>query len=100
MLRPAALVFLLGASGALRADPATAPYAGAQLRFAEEALEQAAAAFAVHEHARGLRLAAQASLDARLAWSMTDSSAVRGAAAEIGRRAERLRAHGLPPLAR
>jgi hypothetical protein len=100
MLRRAALVLCLGASSALHADPATAPYAGAQLRFAEETLDQAAAAFAVHEYVKGLRLAAQASLDARLAWSMSASPAVRGAAAEVGRRAERLRSGQPPPSAR
>ena len=95
MLRLAALVFFLGASSALYADPATAPYAGTQLRVAEETLEQATAALAVHNYAKALQLAAQASLDARLAWSMTDSQVLRRAAVEVNRRAERLRSRSL-----
>ena len=95
MLRLVALVLLLGLSSVLYADPATAPYAGTQLRLAEETLDQASAAFAVHDYAKALQFAAQASLDARLAWSMTDSQALRRAAAEVNRRAERLRSRGV-----
>ena len=95
MIRPAALVVLLGLSGVLHADPATAPYAADQLRFAEDTLEQARTALAAHDFAKAMRLAAQASLDARLAWSMSDSSTLRRAAVEVNRQAQGLRSRGL-----
>jgi hypothetical protein len=95
MLRLAALVLFLSISSALRADPATVPYAGTQLRIAEETLARASAALAMHDYAKALQLAAQASLDARLAWSMSDSPTLRRAAAEVNQRAERLRSRGL-----
>ena len=58
-------------------------------------LEQARTALAAHDFAKAMRLAAQASLDARLAWSMTDSPALRRAATEVNRQAEGLRSRGL-----
>jgi hypothetical protein len=79
----------------LRADPATAHFAGAQLRMAEAALDQARAALKAHDYARARQLAAQAGLDARLAWGMTKSTLVRRAAVEVNRHAERLRWRGL-----
>jgi hypothetical protein len=62
---------------------------------ADAALEQARAALETHDYAMVQRLAAQASLDARLAWGMADSDAVRRAAIEVNRRAERLRSRGV-----
>ena len=84
-------VVLLGAFPAAHADPATAQFAGAQLLMAQTALEGARAALQQHDYAMARRLAAQASLDARLAWGMTDSAAARRDAAEFSRQAERLR---------
>jgi hypothetical protein len=84
-------LLLLGACTALRADPPAAQFAGAQLGMAEAALEQARAALQAHDYPRARQLAAQAGLDARLAWGMTDSAAVRRAAVEVNRQAERLR---------
>lgn len=95
MHRAALLVLLFGLSGAVYADPATAPFAGGQLQRAEETLEEARTALAAHDLAKALRLAAQASLDARLAWSMTESPALRRAAADVSRQAEGLRSRGL-----
>jgi IS5 family transposase len=79
----------------VRADPAVAQFAGAQLAMAEAALEQASAALQANEYASARRLAAQAALDARLAWGMTSSQVLRKAAMEVSRRAERLRWRGV-----
>jgi hypothetical protein len=78
-----------------RADPAVAQFAGAQLGVAEAALEEARAALAANDYATARMLAAQAGLDARLAWGMSESASIRRAAAELNRRAERLRRQGL-----
>lgn len=53
-------------------------------------LEQARAAAALGETARAGRLAWQASLDARLAWGMTESPQLRAEAAELGGKANAL----------
>jgi hypothetical protein len=96
VLKAAFLAFLLvAAAGAARADSGVAQFAGAQLGMAEAALEQARLALRANDYARGRRLAAQAALDARLAWSMTRSEALRRAAVEVSRRAEQLRFKGL-----
>jgi hypothetical protein len=98
-----ALFFLLaGVCAAGHADPPVAQYAGAQLRMAESALELARAALRAHDYARVRALAAQAGLDARLAWGMSASAALRRSAAEVHREAEGLRwrslvAAGAPP---
>jgi hypothetical protein len=89
------VVLLLGAGSVPGAEPATAPYAGAQLRLAEETLQRARTAFATHDYVMGRRLAAQAALDARLTWSMTQSAVLRSAAAALNRQAERLRSRSL-----
>lgn len=89
------MLILLAACTALRADPAAARFAGAQLEYAEAALEQARAALHAHDYAGARRLAAQAGLDARLAWGMSESEAVRRAAVELNRQAERVRWRGL-----
>jgi hypothetical protein len=62
---------------------------------AEAALEQAQHALQAHDYAAARRFAAQAALDARLAWSMSASARLRRAAAEVSRRAERLRWRGV-----
>jgi hypothetical protein len=94
-IRTLAALVLLTVFSAARADPAVAQFAGAQLAMAEAALEQARAALQAHDYALVRRLAAQATLDARLAWSMTGSEPLRRAAVEVNRRAERLRWRGL-----
>ena len=94
-LRTVAALVLLTVFSAARADPAVAQFAGAQLGMAEAALEQARAALKAHDYALARRLAAQAALDARLAWRMSSSEALRRAAVEVNRRAERVRWRGL-----
>jgi hypothetical protein len=88
---------LLALHGAcvLADEPATGGYAGAQLGYAEEQLARARAAYAAHDYTTGSRLASQAALDARLAWSMTGSTILRRAAADVFGRAERLRARSI-----
>ena len=94
-LRTVAALVLLTVFSAARADPAVAQFAGAQLGMAEAALEQARAALKAHDYALARRLAAQAALDARLAWRMSSSEALRRAAVEVNRRADRVRWRGL-----
>lgn len=86
---------VLHAAGVLAAEPATGGYAGAQLGVAEDELARARAAYAAHDYTTGSRLASQAALDARLAWSMTDSAILRRAAVDVFGRAERLRARSV-----
>ena len=81
------LALAFAACSAPRAEPATARYAPAQLGFAETELQRAGEASARGELLLAQRLSAQARLDARLAWSMSEAKALRGAAAEIHRRA-------------
>lgn len=96
LLRAFLTLVLLGAALAARADDsATAMYAGAQLRLAQSELDGARAALHAHDYARARQLAAQAQLDCRLAWAMSDSHAVRRAAVELNLQAERLRWQGL-----
>ena len=83
------LALAVAACGAARAEPATARYAAAQLGFAETGLQRASEASALGDLLLAQRLSAQARLDARLAWSMTESKALRRAAAEVHRRALR-----------
>jgi hypothetical protein len=66
------------------AEPATERYAPAQLRVARELLESARAAAAAGDLARAGKLAWQASMDARLAWGMTESEHLRAEAAQVG----------------
>jgi hypothetical protein len=83
-------LLLSAATGAL-ADPATASFASGQLEVAQAALLGAQAAFAAHDYAKVLGLAAQASFDARLAWGMTESGFARRAAIDINAQADRMR---------
>ena len=75
----------------VHAAPPTAEFAAAQLEFAAEALRRAEAAYDVQDYALAGRLSAEAALDARLAWGMSDERAMRRAAADINGRAESLR---------
>ena len=86
-MRPLTLllpVLLFFAAPVAHAERATERYAPAQLRMAEDLLERARAAAAIGEVARAGKLAWQASLDARLAWGMTESEQLRAEAAAIG----------------
>jgi hypothetical protein len=83
---------LVGAlASAAYAEPPIASFASGQLRFAESALERAREAGAAGDAALARRYAAQAELDARLAWSMTPSAHMRRAAADVARDVARLR---------
>jgi hypothetical protein len=95
MFRLIVFSLLVGASSALQADPATAPYAGGQLNFAQSELDEARRALQMNDYPLARRLAAQANLDARLAWGMTDSAFVRRDALELARKATLL---GAAPL--
>lgn len=93
MLRHFTLAIALFALAAVaHADPATAPYAAAQLRFAEAELARADEARARGHYEHAWRLAEQAQLDARLAWSMSDSPHLRQAAAKVSQAAVLLKA--------
>jgi len=86
---------LFGACTGVCAQPPTAAYAAAQLDMAQAELDGARAALQTNDRARALQLAAQAQLDARLAWGMTDSPFVRREALELAWRAERIGAPGV-----
>ncbi|HEX6157854.1 MAG TPA: hypothetical protein VFZ54_17645 [Burkholderiales bacterium] len=75
---------LLAASAALRAEPATERYAPAQLGAGYALLERARGAAALGDAGLAGKLAWQASLDARLAWKMTESPVLRADAAALG----------------
>jgi hypothetical protein len=71
-------------AAAAHADPATERYAPAQLYVAQDLLQRARAAAERGNAERARLLAAQASFDARLAWGMTESEALRADAARVG----------------
>ena len=73
-----------------RGEPATARYAPAQLEVARDFLDRARDAALLGESALAGRFAWQASVDARLAWGMSDSAAVRVPAARIYEEANRI----------
>jgi hypothetical protein len=85
----AALALLV--PGAACADSALAGFAPAQLRQAEAALRQAQEALLQRDYDRARQLAAQAGLDARLAYGMTDSAFIRRDAAAVHEESARLR---------
>jgi hypothetical protein len=96
------LALVFAACSAAQAEPATARYAPAQLGFAETELQRASEASARGELLLAQRHSAQARLDARLAWSMSESKALRRSAAEIHGRAvalERSMAAARAPVA-
>jgi len=85
LIRSLLLAPLLFAAGVpLHAEPATERYAPAQLRMGYDLLERARTAAARGETGLAGQLAWQASLDARLAWGMTESPVLRAEAAELG----------------
>ena len=97
MLRLAVLLTLLGACTLVRSEPPTARYAAAQLELAQTELDGARAALLMHDYALARQLAAQAHLDARLAWRMTESPFLRRAALDALQSADRLRTQGVLP---
>ena len=85
VLASATCCLLTATACPLLAEPATERYAASQLRVAEEGLEDAMAAKARGQVDAAAAFAAQASLDARLAWSMSESPAIKREAAKIHR---------------
>jgi hypothetical protein len=83
-------VLCLAPAVALAGD-ALAGLAPGQLRQAEAFLEQARTALGQADYARARQLAAQAQLDARLAYGMTDSSFIRQDAIAVHEESARLR---------
>ena len=101
-LRVCAVAAFACLAASVQAERPTERYAAAQLAYAEVELERAEQALAGGNYALARRLARQAGLDARLAWSMTDSAAVRRAAAglsgdsaQLSLKAQQLLADGL-----
>ena len=84
MAKRVLLAFLLIAAPGSQAEQATARYAPVQLRVAQDFLDRARAAAVLGNLPLAGKLAWQASLDARLAWAMSDSTALRADAAEVG----------------
>ena len=82
MFVPALIALMLAAPAS--AERATERYAPAQLDVARSLLENARAHAALGEFGRAEALARQASLDARLAWGMTESEHLRAEAARLG----------------
>ncbi|MFN2645809.1 MAG: DUF4398 domain-containing protein [Burkholderiales bacterium] len=74
----------------VQAEPATARYAPTQLEAARDELSRASAAARRGESARAAWLASQAVLDARIAWAMSESAALRRQASEIVLASDRL----------
>ena len=89
-MRAVLAIWLLLLPSPAAAEPATAQYAPVQLEIADAELERAEQAMRRGEIALAQRLAAQAALDARLSWAMTDSAHLRRAAALVLQRAMRL----------
>jgi hypothetical protein len=84
------LVATLLAAGLAHGGPAIADFAPGQLRHAEALLQQAKDALARGDYERTRRLAAQAALDARLAYGMTDSGFIRQDAIAVHEESARL----------
>ena len=78
-------------SALAHAEPPIAAFAPGQLRVAEAWLQRAEEALSQHDYKRARVLAAQAGLDARLAYGMSDSSFLRRGAAEVHEQSARLR---------
>jgi hypothetical protein len=75
---------LLIATASAWGELATARYAPVQLRVAQDFLDRARAAAILGDRSLAGQLAWQARLDARLAWAMSESPALRADAAEVG----------------
>jgi|SRR5919197_5533290 hypothetical protein len=87
-VKAAALLLALAcAPPAAHAERATERYAPVQLALAQRFLREAQAAAAAADRARAGELAWQASLDARLAWKMTDRAPLRAQAEAIAAQA-------------
>ena len=87
-----ALLVALVLTGTAVADDvrATARYAPAQLQMAQQSLERAREAALMGQASLAGTLAWDASVDARLAWGMSDAPAIRGPAAQVFQEARRL----------
>jgi hypothetical protein len=66
-----------------QAQPAASRYAPEALRSAQAKLAHAEAAMAQEDHEKARRLAEQATLDARLAWTQAEHARMRAAVAEV-----------------
>lgn len=88
-MRALALLLLLPAVCSAE-ELATERYAPAQIFVAQDLLQRARAAAARGDATRAGKLAWQASLDARLAWGMTESAELRADAARVGGEASAL----------
>jgi hypothetical protein len=91
MRRAFAIVALCLLPVAAAAEQAVANLAPGQLRHAEALLAQARTALAQADYAGARQLAAQAQLDARLAYGMTESSFIRRDAIAVHEESARLR---------
>jgi len=89
-MRGVALLLWLLVPLAAAAENATARYAPAQLEMAQQSMQRAREALLMGEGSLAGRLAWQASVDARLAWAMSEAAAVRAPAAAIAAEAARL----------
>lgn len=90
MLMRALALLLMMPLHSLAEELATERYAPAQISVAQDLLQRARAAAARGDESRAGKLAWQASLDARLAWGMTDSAELRADAARVGGEASAL----------
>lgn len=84
MIRAAMLALVLVAAPPAWGDLATSRYAPVQLQVAQDFLERARAAATLGDLSLAGKFAWQARLDARLAWAMSESPALRADAAEVG----------------
>ena len=91
MFRRVILAAMVIAPAIAWGEPPIAAFAPAQLRLAEDVLQRAEEALAQRDFELARRLAAQAGLDARLAYGMTDSAFLRRDAARVHERSARLR---------
>jgi hypothetical protein len=82
-MRGMVLVLSLLVPLAAVAEGPTARYAPAQLDIAQQSMQGAREALLMGERALAARLAWQASVDARLAWGMSDSPSVHSAGAQV-----------------
>ena len=89
-MRGLALLLSLFVPLTAAAQSATERYAPAQLEMAQQSMQRAREALLMGEGWLAGRLAWQASVDARLAWAMSEAPAVRTPAAAIAAEAARL----------
>jgi hypothetical protein len=91
MRRGLILVLMALACGTASGESPIAGFAPAQLRLAESELQRAREALAQGDYERAQQLAAQAGLDARLAYGMSDSQFLRRDARQLHEQSARLR---------